>query len=75
MEGACEGPSPANGPGGSVVNFIREDSRLITGRPAQSAAEAGFLNPTAVAAPMLLLYTNGVLGSLLRGATANPLIH
>ena len=71
---ASERPAPKAGTDDPVFDLVAEDTRLVTDRLAELAREAGYLDPDAVAAPLLLLY-NGVLSSLLRGEPAEPVRH
>ncbi|GGP50155.1 TetR/AcrR family transcriptional regulator [Saccharothrix coeruleofusca] len=68
---ASERPAPPDGRADPVLDLVEQDTRLVTGRLAGLAREAGCADPDAVAAMLLLLY-NGVLSSLLRGVPADP---
>ena len=68
---ASERPAPEDGRTDPVFELIRQDTRLVTDRLANLAREAGYQDPAATAAVLLLLY-NGVLSSLLRGAPSDP---
>ena len=68
---ASERPAPEDGRTDPVFELIRQDTRLVTDRLANLARDAGCQDPAATASVLLLFY-NGVLSSLLRGAPADP---
>lgn len=68
---ASERPVPADPAADPVWTLLQEDTRLLSTRLHELAAQAGLADPDGVAEQLAVLYT-GVLASLLRGRPADP---
>ena len=71
---ASERPRPSDTQPDAVRDLIEQETRLVTERLHELAADADLDDPSTVASSLVLIY-NGALSSLLRSAPADPLIH